>query len=140
VTGRVTQPTVDDIQLAIHHLTEATGKPPTVLALAGQLGLSNTTFRRHFPDIAADLKQRRARDPASPAAAASRFDQLQHDNAALRRDNRQLREHLDLAAANIQRLTLENHRLRQQLEATAKVTTMGRRPASGHCQVQDRQQ
>ena len=128
MTRRTILPTVDDIRLAIHDLTEATGKPPTVLVLASRLGLSNTTFRRHFPDITADLKQRRSCDPASAADAVSRFDELKRDNAALRRENRQLREHLDLAVANIQRLTLENHRLRQQLEAAANVATVGQRP------------
>lgn len=34
----------------------------------------------------------------------------------------QIRAHLELAVANIQRLTLENHRLRQQLETATKVT------------------
>ena len=40
----------------------------------------------------------------------------------LRRDNASLTEHLELAIANIHRLTLENHRLRQALETASKVT------------------
>jgi hypothetical protein len=42
--------------------------------------------------------------------------------------NHELAEHLELAVANIQRLTLENHRLRQQLETATKVTHIDRRP------------
>ncbi|MCI2421380.1 hypothetical protein MOQ72_28475 [Saccharopolyspora sp. K220] len=49
------------------------------------------------------------------------------DNDKLRRDNHELREHLDLAAANIQRLTLDNYRPRQQLEAATKVIRIDRR-------------
>jgi hypothetical protein len=45
-------------------------------------------------------------------------------NAKLRRENRRLREHLDLAVANLQRLTLQNHRQWQALEAAAQVTTL----------------
>lgn len=131
MTRRTELPSVEDVQLAIKELTEATGKPPTVLALASRFGLANTTFRRNFPDITAALKYQPATDPASSAEAAiGRFDQLKVVNDKLRRDNHELREHLDLATANIQRLTLENHRLRQQLEAAGKITRieLGQRP------------
>lgn len=127
MTRRTALPTVEDLRLAIKDLTETTGKPPTVLALASRFGLANTTFRRNFPDIAADLKNERAADPVSAQAATSQFDQLKLDNDKLRRDNHELREHLDLATSNIQRVTLENHRLRQQLEAATKVTRIDQR-------------
>lgn len=51
------------------------------------------------------------------------------DSNKLRQDNHDLREHLDMAAANIQRLALENQQLRRQLEAATKVTRIG--PAHG---------
>jgi hypothetical protein len=122
VTRRTALPTVEDVQLAIRELAATTGKPPTVLALAGRFGLANTTFRHHFPDIAADIThQRAASRPASAEPAINRFDQLKAGNDKLRRDNHELAEHLDLAVANIQRLTLENHRLRQQLETATQV-------------------
>lgn len=122
MTRRTALPTVEDIQLAMKELTEVTGKPPTVLALASRFGLANTTFRRNFPDLAADLAHQRATGPTSADAAIIRFDQLKADNDKLRRDNHELTEHLELTAANIQRLTLENHRLRQHLETATKVT------------------
>lgn len=123
MTRRAELPHRDQVQAAIAHLSQATGKPPTVLALAGHLELANTTFRRNFPDIATELSQRRAH-PASPRdpADASRFEQLKRDNDKLRRDNHELAEHLELAIANIQRLTLDNHRLRRALETSGKVT------------------
>jgi ribosomal protein S12 methylthiotransferase accessory factor YcaO len=126
VTRRIALPTVEDVQLVIEDLADATGKPPTVVAVADRFGLANTTFRRSFPDIAAALKQQRATSPASTETAISRFDQLKLDNDKLRRNNHELREHLELAVANIQRLTLENHRLRRQLEASTKVTRIDR--------------
>jgi hypothetical protein len=57
-----------------------------------------------------------------PVAAAGRFEKIQRENAELRRAKLELTEHLDLAIANIQRLTLDNHYLRQQLHAATKVT------------------
>jgi hypothetical protein len=51
----------------------------------------------------------------------SRFDQLKRENDELRRDKHELVEHLELASANIQRLSLANYQLRQHLEAAAKV-------------------
>lgn len=122
MTRRTALPSVEDVQLAVKELTEITGKSPTALAPASPFGLANTTFRRNFPDIAADLAHQRATGPASADAAISRFDQLKADNEKLRRDNHELAEHLELAVANIQRLTLESHRLRQQLETANKIT------------------
>lgn len=97
---------------------------PTVVALAKRLGLTNSTFWRHFPDIATELRTTaRTPNPDAPASpAARRLAELEQRNAELIRDNRQLTEHLDLAVANLQRLTLDNHNLRQALEAASKVT------------------
>lgn len=103
----------------------AEGTTPTVVALAKRLGLTNSTFWRHFPDIANELRTTiRTPKPDEPVSspAARRLAELEHRNAELTRDNRQLTEHLDLAVANLQRLTLDNHKLRQALEAASKVT------------------
>jgi hypothetical protein len=89
VTRRTVLPSHDDVQLAIKRLTETTGKPPTVLALARHLGLANTTFRRHFPDITTELTQQRSPAPAdSDPVAASRFEKIQRENTELRRARR----------------------------------------------------
>jgi hypothetical protein len=129
VTRRTVLPSHDDVQLAIKHLTETTGKPPSVLALARHFGLANTTFRRRFPDITTDLSQQRSPGPAGRGFddAASRFEELRRENAELRRVKLELTEHLELAIANIQRLTLDNHHLRQQLHAATNITHIGAR-------------
>lgn len=130
---RTTLPSRDQVLTVLSELrgqAGATGQPPTVLGLARRLGLANTTFRRNFADIVLEVSQQGgARDAPTPG---SRYQQLQQASAELRGSNRQLREHLDLAAAVIQRLTLENQRLRQQLETAAKVTTITPRPRGHH--------
>ena len=120
MSRRTDLPSVEDVQIAVKQLGEATGKPPTVLALARHLGLANTTFRRNFPHIATELHQQSQNPSPEEPTGISRFDQLKRQNDQLRRDNHELTEHLELALANIQRLTLENHQLRQHLEATTK--------------------
>lgn len=103
---------------------QAIGKRPSVLAAARRFGLTNTTFRRHFPDIARELNEVR-RTPAPDITAspdATRYIALQEQNAKLRQDKTTLTEHLELAIANIQRLTLENRGLREELESATNVT------------------
>jgi transposase-like protein len=100
------------------------GRRPSVLALASHFGLSNTTFRRHYPEIVNELAEIR-RTPAieyTDSPAAAEHARIIARNAKLRRDNRELRQHLDLAAANIARLTIDNHQLRQQLEQAHRIT------------------
>jgi hypothetical protein len=78
---------------------------------------------QHVWVVRAQHPQRSLPPSAHPdAAGATRFDQLKRENADLRRDNHELTEHLELAVANIQRLCLETHQLRQQLEAATNVT------------------
>jgi hypothetical protein len=85
----------------------AARSPRPLEGYARQLGLANTTFRRNFPDIAADLARQAAERRQTPPPT-SRYDQLQETSARLRQENRQLRGQLELAAAVIQRITLEN--------------------------------
>jgi hypothetical protein len=70
-------------------------------------------------------RRRPQREPADPVA--SRFEKIQRENTELRRARRELAEHLELAIANIQRLTLDNHHLRQQLHAATKITHINAR-------------
>ncbi|MBM7167438.1 hypothetical protein JQK87_03185 [Streptomyces sp. G44] len=96
---------------------------------------SNTTFRRHFPDIAQEIAALRSAPPTpgSPSEP-TRYDRLVARNAKLKRHNRELTETLTLAACHIQRITLENQKLREELEAATGVTrltpTPSRRPAT----------
>jgi protein-disulfide isomerase-like protein with CxxC motif len=110
------------------HLAECrdNGRRPSVLALAATLGMNNTTFRRHFPDHAKKVSELR-REPESGSrteadAGPSPYEQLTARNAKLRRDNRVLTQNLHLAAAQVQRLSLDNARLRGELQSRASVT------------------
>ncbi|MFD5478551.1 hypothetical protein [Streptomyces hawaiiensis] len=99
------------------------GSRPSVLRLADSLGLSNTTFRRHYPEIAQEISSRRSAAASSTTCLEpSAHDRLVARNAKLRRRNRQLTDQLKLAAAQIQYLALTNARLQEALEAQAKVT------------------
>jgi len=96
----------------------------SVLAVATALGLSNTTFRRHFPEHVRRIQALASPDtsprPSRPATHTA--DTCRQDD--LRRDNADLRANLALAAANIARLTLDNHRLRAELDAVTRVRSL----------------
>ena len=106
------------------------GRRPSVLALASQLGLSNTTFRRHFPDLVAEVSALRSGPAPTANGTPTPTEQLLARNAKLRRANRDLAENLKFAAAHIQRLAIDNARLREALEADSNVTRIDR--ARGH--------
>ncbi|MEU5289390.1 hypothetical protein AB0G97_36145 [Streptomyces sp. NPDC020755] len=124
-THRRPLPAQADVRAAVGSLIAETGRPPSVLALATRLGLANTTFRRNYPDICAELAEQ-ASPPAS-ARAANAFAKATADNARLRRANRDLAEQLELATAVIQRLSIDNHQLREALHQAREVTALPRR-------------
>jgi AraC-like DNA-binding protein len=117
-------PSQADVRAAIDALTDEAGRTPSVLALANRLGLANTTFRRNFPDVCARLTQPR---PAT-GAVANAFTALKTENARLRRDKRDLAQQLDLAIAAIQRLSIDNDRLRTALHEASSITRLAPRP------------
>ena len=128
-----TMPGNDDVHAALTQMrAEAAdgGPEPSVLALARRLEMANTTFRRNYPAVVAELT-RPAAARHLPETAVSRYQELLQATTQLRSDNRQMRHDLDTAAAVIQRLTLENHQLRQQLEHTANVTRIMPEPRRG---------
>lgn len=106
------------------------GRRPSVLGLAAKFEMSNTTFRRHFPDQVRKISGiRREPEPGSRAEAdtgPSPHEQLTARNAKLRRANRLLTQNLHLAAAQVQRLSLDNARLRRELQNIASVTSIDR--------------
>lgn len=132
MSRKIALPTEEQVRQAMGELAaeaSATGRRPTVLGLARRFGLANATFWRHFPDIANEVRHAatRTREEADPPGA-SHYEELKNKNAELRRANTDLTEHLALAVANIQRLTLDNHLLREALETTRKVTRLPSRP------------
>jgi AcrR family transcriptional regulator len=100
----------------------------SVLALAKRVGLPNTTFRRRFPDITEQIMtgQYDASRPSADSAASSKDTEVK-----LRERNRDLQENLELAISAIQRLTLENRCLRQQLEVARAVRPIRSRRRPG---------
>ncbi|WP_434445313.1 hypothetical protein [Lentzea sp. E54] len=115
MTRRNALPDPATVQAAIAHLDALHGRAPSVLALARHLGLANTTFRRHYPDITTTLTRSTPNTPQPGTGTDNRVARLHRDNVRLRRDNQSLTEHLELALANIQRLTLDNNHLVQRL-------------------------
>ena len=119
-----------------HMLAEAAagGAKPSVLALARRLGLTNATFWRHFRDIAADIRHLASADTA-PAGSGSlrpgRGKLLADHNARLRREHDQLADQLEAALGHLRRLTIDNARLRRELEAARGITRIapGRAPS-----------
>lgn len=103
-----------------------TNKQPSVLMLARRLDLTNTTFRRRYPDIAQEIADHRA-DSTAPPSGPTEHDRLVARNAKLRRHNRELTTLLALAAAQIQNLALRNERLKEALEKTSNVTSINSR-------------
>lgn len=118
-------PSRTDVHAVIDSLTFETGRRPSVLALATRVGLANTTFRRNYPDICTELAAI-ARTPTG-ATAVDAYSKVQADNARLRRTNRDLAEQLELAIAAIQRLSIDNGRLRTALHDARAVTPLPRR-------------
>ncbi|GJO38661.1 hypothetical protein NJB1604_06220 [Mycobacterium marinum] len=95
----------------------------SVLALARRVGLANTTFRRRFPDITSQIIANE-RDARPPSAANT------DSEAKLRQRSRDLHENLEIAIAAIQRLTLENRSLREQLQEALAVRPIRRSNAA----------
>jgi hypothetical protein len=133
VTRHTGLPTVEDVHaaLAALHADAETARAPTVLALAQRVGLANTTFRRNFPAIVAQMKSSSTthHDPRTADGGGNTVDGLAQQNARLRHHNRDLSEHLALATAEIQRLSIEAQGLRGELAALRNVSTIRpRRP------------
>ena len=107
-----------------------TNTKPSVLLLARRLDLTNTTFRRRYPEIAREISEHRA-TPTTPRSGPTTHDKLVARNAKLRRRNRDLTAQLALAAAQIQYLALRSERLQEALESAARVTNINSRTRLG---------
>lgn len=124
MTRPVPLPTETEITAVVEALTrEDPSRPPAVLAVAARLGLSNATFWRRFPQLAqtlADTRRDALRHRAgTPEGAAHELPVV--ELARLRNDKARLEGEVRAAAAEVQRLTLENYALRTQLEQASGV-------------------
>ncbi|MGW0577699.1 hypothetical protein ACWD25_17385 [Streptomyces sp. NPDC002920] len=104
-----------------------TATRPSVLMLARRLDLTNTTFRRRYPEIAREIADYRTA-PTVPRRGPTEHDRLVARNAKLRRRNRELTAQLSLAAAQVQHLALRNERLQEALKSASNVTSINSRP------------
>ncbi len=128
MTAKVTLPIEAQIQVARLEMAAdaaSAGKRPSVTDLAHRVGLTNATFWRHFPGIAREVAaERRLSPPSGPPGPSERPPDRRHEEARLRCKNRTLTEQLEFAIDNLQRLTLENHRLRRELEQLSNVSRL----------------
>lgn len=92
-------------------------KKATVSGLAKQLGLTNATFWRHFPEVAQEVADARRLSTAASRKLRQSDTKSADTDIALRTENARLRMQVDLAVSHIQQLTLDNRTLRDQLEA-----------------------
>jgi AcrR family transcriptional regulator len=100
---------------------------PSVLALARRLGLSNATYWRHFPDIAAEVNQTVsvAVVPASSEhPCLGRSEEQAAHIARLRRENARLTDQMEAAFGHLRQLTVDNAQLRRDLEAACAITRL----------------
>ncbi|WP_037305711.1 hypothetical protein [Amycolatopsis orientalis] len=112
-------PSTEEVLARLGTLRAEPGTRVSVLALARAVGLSNTTFRRHFPAIVDDLVT--GLPTSSTPARPSHTDDRSSEILRLRREILDLRAQLDVACAQIQHLALVNERLRNELHAALSV-------------------
>jgi AcrR family transcriptional regulator len=126
----VSLPGVNDVEEAAAALLATHrdgGAYPTVTALAKRFGLNRTTFYRHFETQAeamldtARLQHNDGRRRRRPPRDDDRDEQLRR----LRQENEDLRRHLEIYEEHLRMLTVDNARLRDEIEAAAKVIRIG---------------
>lgn len=102
---------------------EQPAKPPTVVAVADRLGLTNATFWRHFPDLCQEIADARRRAVGTQPVPNRSPDDVDQRTilARLRDNNSRLERELEVAAAEVQRLTLENRALIAHAQQASKV-------------------
>jgi AcrR family transcriptional regulator len=106
----------------------AGGPAPSVLALARRLGLSNTTFWRHYRDIATEIRHSVHADTApadGPAPRPGRSTELATENARLRLEHDRMAGQIEAALGHLRRLAIDNARLRRDLEEARGITSLG---------------
>lgn len=107
------------------------GPYPTVSGLARQFSVNRTTFYRHYADIVqAMLDAAEKRNAQAPRRRRTQSDNNATDETMerrLRKENSDLRKHVEIYEEHIRMLTAENRGLREQIETTANVPRLGER-------------
>ena len=127
MTRRVLLPSESEVHSALAKLRASTGREAvTARDLARQLGLANSTFWRHFPEIAQAVADENRVASRVAQAAPANASRASDPDGALRKENATLRDQIELAVAQIQRLTIDNQALRDQLEAQTNIVKLPR--------------
>lgn len=106
------------------------GPYPTVSGLARRFGINRTTFYRHYPEIVqAMLDAAEKQNSHTPRRRRPQPDSDTSEQTInrLRRENNDLRKHVEIYEEHIRMLTTQNHRLREQVETAAGVSRLGQR-------------
>lgn len=128
-----TLPAAQAVRVAAEELLTAhrQGGPfPTVSGLARQFGVNRTTFCRHYADIVTamlDAAEKHNAERPRRRRAEPDDDKTEQALQRLRRENTDLRKHVEIYEEHIRMLTTENQRLREQIEATTGVTRLSER-------------
>jgi hypothetical protein len=85
--------------------------------------MSNATFWRNYREIATEIRQA-PQTPGKPTRASKPGNEaeLADRNASLRRERDTLAGQMEAALAHLRRLTMDNARLREELEAARAVS------------------
>jgi AcrR family transcriptional regulator len=112
------------------------GPYPTVSGLARRFNVNRTTFYRHYADIIqAMLDAAEKQNAQTPRRRRPPLDKNKTDETMkrLRRENNDLRKHVEIYEEHIRMLTTENKQLREEIEIATNVARLAerRRPKPG---------
>lgn len=123
MTRPIELPTEAQVEKTLQRLRADDNGPVPVTKLAAALGMSNATFWRHFRDIAQQVSAAR-RDALHRSVETAAKGVDSHEATRLRREVAALRRDLELAIAHLQRLTVENEALRNEVMAANKIVRL----------------
>lgn len=132
MTRRVNLPSESEVRAALAQLRAANESGiVTARDLARDVGLANSTFWRHFPEIAQEVADERRTTLRSAPTSPTGSTTNNTPDGALRKENAKLRDQIEVAVAHIQRLTIDNQALRDQLESQTHIVKFPRGGTSG---------
>jgi len=117
-------PAEAQVRAAIAHLLQqatAGNARPTATALATHLGISRPALYRHYRPMVDELL---AAASTHEDTRRRRIRDLDGEVAKLRREKEDMRRHIELYEEIIRQLSVENDRLKRQLEKQAGVTDL----------------
>lgn len=124
-------PLTDDVRAAMQVELAAAreqGRVAKVTAIERRFGIPHATFSRNYREL---IDWFRAEAKPSAAETDTAHDDptpsLREALQRLRRENRDLRDALEIYAAEIQRLTIDNETLRQSMASGSRVSPLRRR-------------